>query len=114
MDQASGATGVKEEQGAASTSPIEDFLTADNVSEYGRRTHTEEEIVKYLKTLIVALGVTMVLPMAARSADKTATQSAETSAAPAKCLEAVVNPVTATRSASTRAGLRSSYRRAHP
>jgi hypothetical protein len=72
LDQASGATGVKEEQGAASTSPIEDFLTADNVSEYGRRTHTEEEIVKYLKTLIVALGVTMVLPMAARSADKTA------------------------------------------
>ena len=94
MDQASGATGVKEEQGAASTSPIEDFLTADNVSEYGRRTHTEEEIVKYLKTLIAALGVTMVLPMAARSADKTATQSAETLAAPAKCLEAVVNPVT--------------------
>lgn len=94
MDQASGATGVKEERGAASTSPIEDFLTADNVSEYGRRTHTEEEIVKYLKTLIVALGVTMVLPMAARSADKTATQSADTSAAPAKCLEAVVNPVT--------------------
>jgi hypothetical protein len=61
------------------------------LNEYRRRTHTEEEIVKDLKTLIVALGVTMVLPMAARSA---ATQSAETSAAPAKCLEAVVNPVT--------------------
>jgi hypothetical protein len=70
------------------------LLTADNVSENGRRTHTEEEIVKCLKTLIVALGVTMVLPMGARSADTTATQSAGTSAAPAKCLEAVVNPVT--------------------
>jgi hypothetical protein len=57
----------------------------------------EEEIVKNLKTLIVALGVTL-LPMVAQSAD-TATQPAaapskETSAAPAKCLEAVVNPVT--------------------
>jgi hypothetical protein len=54
----------------------------------------EEEIVKDLKTLIVALGVTMALSVAAWSADTAATQPAETSAAPAKCLEAVVNPVT--------------------
>jgi hypothetical protein len=60
----------------------------------------EEEIVKELKTLIVALGVTM-LPMVAQSADTAtqpadaaATQSGATAAAPAKCLEAVVNPVT--------------------
>jgi hypothetical protein len=57
--------------------------------------HTEEEIVTCLRTLIVALGVAMLLPMAAQSADTstqpsdtTATQSAETSAAPAKCLDA--------------------------
>jgi hypothetical protein len=61
----------------------------------------EEEIVKHLRTLIVALGVAMLLPAAAQSADTatqpadtTATQSAETPAAPAKCLEAAVNPVT--------------------
>jgi hypothetical protein len=57
----------------------------------------EEEIVKDLKTLIVALGVTMVAQSADTStqpADTTATQSKETAAAPAKCLEAVVNPVT--------------------
>jgi hypothetical protein len=54
----------------------------------------EEEIVKNLRTLIVALGVAMLLPVAAQSADTapqpadtTATQSAETPA-PAKCLEA--------------------------
>jgi hypothetical protein len=48
--------------------------------------NTEQEIVKDLKTLVVALGVTMWLPMVA--------QSAETSTTPAKCLEAAVNPVT--------------------
>lgn len=52
-----------------------------------------------LKTLVVALGVTLWLPVAARS--ETSTQPAETPApsaeqpaAPAKCLEAAVNPVT--------------------
>ena len=57
--------------------------------------------MKNLRTLIVALGVAMLLPVAAQSADTatqpsdtTATQSAETPAAPAKCLEAAVNPVT--------------------
>ena len=56
--------------------------------------------MKHLRTLIVALGVAMLLPVAAQSADTatqpsdtTATQSAETPA-PAKCLEAAVNPVT--------------------
>ena len=55
----------------------------------------------HLRTLIVALGVAMLLPVAAQSADTatepadtTATKPAETAAAPAKCLEAVVNPVT--------------------
>jgi hypothetical protein len=57
--------------------------------------------VKNLRTLIVVLGVTMLLPVAAQSADTatppadtTAIKPAETAAAPAKCLEAVVNPVT--------------------
>lgn len=57
--------------------------------------------MKYLRTLIVALGVTMLLSVAAQSADTatqpadtTATQPGEAAAAPAKCLEAAVNPVT--------------------
>ena len=56
--------------------------------------------MKNLRTLIVVLGVTMLLPVAAQSADTatppvtTAIKPAETAAAPAKCLEAVVNPVT--------------------
>jgi hypothetical protein len=59
----------------------------------------EDGIVTDLKTLVVALGVTLWLPVAARS--ETSTQPAETPApsveqpaAPAKCLEAAVNPVT--------------------
>jgi hypothetical protein len=57
--------------------------------------------VTHLRTLIVALGVAMLLPVAAQSADTatppadtTTIKPAETAAAPAKCLEAVVNPVT--------------------
>ena len=53
----------------------------------------------HLRTLIVALGVAMLLPVAAQSADTatqpadtTATKPGQTAAAPAKCLEAVVNP----------------------
>jgi hypothetical protein len=76
--------------------------TADNLGRTQRlRTHTEDEIVTHLRTLIVALGVAMLLPVAAQSADTatqpadtTATKPGETAAAPAKCLEAVVNPVT--------------------
>jgi hypothetical protein len=56
--------------------------------------------VKHLTTLVVALGVAMLLPMVAQSAEEPA-QSAEESAqpdeqpvTPAKCLEALVNPVT--------------------
>jgi hypothetical protein len=49
--------------------------------------------VKGLKTLVVALGITLWLPMVAQSAEESA-QSEEKSAAPAKCLEAAVNPVT--------------------
>jgi hypothetical protein len=49
--------------------------------------------VKVLKTLVVALSVAMWLPMAAQSAEKSA-QPGEKSATPAKCLEALVNPVT--------------------
>jgi len=72
------------------------------LNEYGRRrrTNTEEEIVKYLKTLVVALSVTMWLPTVAQCAEESA-QSAEKSAepaegstTPAKCLVAEVNPVT--------------------
>jgi hypothetical protein len=43
---------------------------------------------------VVALGVTMWLPTVAQSTEISATQSAETSATPTKCLEALVNPVT--------------------
>lgn len=49
--------------------------------------------MKDLETLVVALGVTMWLPTIAQSAEQSA-PSAGTSATPAKCLEAVVNPVT--------------------
>jgi hypothetical protein len=49
--------------------------------------------MRALKTLIVALGVTMGLPMAAQS-EENPVQSEEKAAAPAKCLEAAVNPVT--------------------
>ena len=50
--------------------------------------------MKHIKTLVVALGVAMwLLPTVAQSAEQS-TQSAERSAAPAKCLEAAVNPVT--------------------
>ena len=45
-----------------------------------------------LKTLVVGLGVTLWLPLAAQAAEEPA-QSAN-SATPAKCLEAAVNPVT--------------------
>lgn len=53
-----------------------------------------------LKTLIVALSVTLLLPTAAKPEEKSAPPAeqsapAEKSAeAPAKCLKAVVNPVT--------------------
>ena len=56
--------------------------------------------MKVLKTLVVALGVTLWLPMTAQSAENSvepaekAAESAKTSATPVKCLEAVVNPVT--------------------
>lgn len=49
--------------------------------------------MKCLKTLVVALSVTMWLPMVAQAAEEPA-QSAEESATPPKCLKAVVNPVT--------------------
>lgn len=47
----------------------------------------------HLMALMVALAVTFALPVVAQSADEPA-QSAEQPAAPGKCLEAVVNPVT--------------------
>ena len=49
--------------------------------------------MKDISTLVVALGVTLWLPVAAQSAEQAA-QSAEKSAATPKCLEAAVNPVT--------------------
>jgi hypothetical protein len=49
--------------------------------------------VRQLTTLAVALGVTLWLPMAGYAADE-AGPSAEPQEAPAKCLEALVNPVT--------------------
>ncbi len=49
--------------------------------------------MKVLKTLVVALGVTLWLPLSARSAEDPA-QTTEGAAAAPKCLEAVVNPVT--------------------
>jgi hypothetical protein len=60
----------------------------------------EDEIVRYLKTLAVALGVIMLLPALAQSAEESTkpaekpAKSAEGAAAPPKCLEAAVNPVT--------------------
>lgn len=53
----------------------------------------EEAVVKHLKTLVVALGVTTGLSMTAQSEEKPV-QSEEKTAAPGKCLEATVNPVT--------------------
>jgi hypothetical protein len=56
--------------------------------------------VKGLKALVVALGVTLWLPMAAQCAEESvepaekSAQSGEKSVTPAKCLEAAVNPVT--------------------
>ncbi len=56
--------------------------------------------MKHLKTLVVVLGVTMSLPMLAHAEESAAQQAAKPdqaaqgSTAPAKCLEAVVNPVT--------------------
>jgi hypothetical protein len=49
--------------------------------------------VRYLKTLVVALGVTIGLQLAAQAEDKPASSAGE-HAAPVKCLEALVNPVT--------------------
>ncbi len=49
--------------------------------------------MRVLKTLVVALGVTLWLPMAAQAEEESAS-SAEETGAPAKCLKAVVNPVT--------------------
>jgi hypothetical protein len=59
---------------------------------------TEDENVKHLKTLIVAFGVTSLgvtsgLVLGAQAEDKPPS-SADAQAAPAKCLEALVNPVT--------------------
>ncbi len=53
--------------------------------------NTEEEIVRHLKTLVIALGVTVGLQLAAQAEDKPPPSA---DAAPAKCLEALVNPVT--------------------
>ena len=56
--------------------------------------------MKYLTTLVVALGITLLPSIAAQSAEsappagETSGQPAEAAATPAKCLEAVVNPVT--------------------
>lgn len=56
--------------------------------------------MEHVKTLVVALGVTLSLPMAAQAEEKPAepvqkpAESADKTAAPGKCLEAVVNPVT--------------------
>jgi len=62
--------------------------------------NSEDDVVKIFKTLVVALGVTLWLPLAAQAAEESA-QSTEKQAPPsadstasAKCLEAVVNPVT--------------------
>ena len=50
--------------------------------------------MKHIKTLVVALGVAMwLLPTVAQSEEQS-TQSTEGPAAPAKCLESAVNPVT--------------------
>lgn len=56
--------------------------------------------MKTLRTLVVAMGAMLWLPLAAQAAEESAQPSeksaspAETSTAPAKCLQAVVNPVT--------------------
>ena len=56
--------------------------------------------MKALKTLVVALSVTLWLPMVAQAAEESApsaeeqTPPAADATASAKCLEAVVNPVT--------------------
>lgn len=49
--------------------------------------------MRHLKTLVVALGVTVGLQLAAEAEDTPPAPSAE-APVPAKCLEALVNPVT--------------------
>lgn len=49
--------------------------------------------MKTMKVLVTALGVAFALPIVAQSAEQAA-QSPDEGAKPAKCLEAVVNPVT--------------------
>jgi hypothetical protein len=61
--------------------------------------------VKKLNVLIVALSVTLLLPMASQSEEKSAppaeqsTPAEKSAEAPAKCLKAAVNPVTGRRAA---------------
>jgi hypothetical protein len=61
---------------------------------------SEDDVVKIFKTLVVGLSVTLWLPLAAQAADESApsaqeqTPPAKDATASAKCLEAVVNPVT--------------------
>jgi len=56
--------------------------------------------VRHLRTLVIALGVTVCLPIAAASAEeatktlKEPAASSEAAAPPPKCLKAAVNPVT--------------------
>ena len=50
--------------------------------------------MKHIKTLVVALGIAMWLLPTVGQSEEQSTQSTEGSAAPAKFLEAAVNPVT--------------------
>ena len=56
--------------------------------------------MRVLKTLMVVLSVTLLLPMAAQSEEKSAPMAGQaapavkSAEAPAKCLKAAVNPVT--------------------
>jgi hypothetical protein len=60
----------------------------------------EDDVVKIFKTLTVALGVALWLPLVAQAAEESAPSAEEQAPPPAdstastKCLEAVVNPVT--------------------
>jgi len=60
---------------------------------------SEDDVVKIFRTLVVALSVTLWLSLAVQAAEESApakeqTPPAADSTASAKCLEAVVNPVT--------------------
>jgi hypothetical protein len=68
-------------------------MTTGSITLDDQKISSGDTLVKYLNMFTTAVGVTLSLPMSAQAAE-TMAKPAEDSAAPAKCLEAAVNPVT--------------------